>query len=242
MNYVYILECSDKTLYTGWTTNLNKRVKKHNNGNGAKYTRGRLPVKVKYFKKYSTRSEAMKREYAIKQLTKSKKKKLIKNFERSNSMDKIESFEVNHLNLDPGLYVSRKDSLGKEVLTTFDLRLTKPNDEPVMNTAPIHTIEHIGATFLRNHEEYSKDIIYFGPMGCRTGFYLIIKNDLESKDIVPLVKDMFEFIVDFEGDIPGENAKECGNYLDQNLKIAKYYSKRYLENVLNDIKAKQMKY
>jgi len=150
-------------------------------------------------------------------------------------MEKIASFTVNHLKLLPGIYVSRKDHVGQEVLTTFDLRMTAPNREPVMNTAECHTIEHLGATFLRNDPEYKDRVIYFGPMGCRTGFYLILAGDYESKDIVPLIRRTFEFIRDYKGDIPGAAARDCGNYLDQNLAMASWLAKRYLERDLADI-------
>ena len=129
-------------------------------------------------------------------------------------MDKIASFTVNHLDLIPGVYVSRKDYVGKEVLTTFDLRMTAPNREPVMNTAELHPIEHLAATYLRNNDEWKEKVIYFGPMGCRTGCYLILAGDYESKDVVGLVRDTFAFIADYEGEIPGAAAKDCGNYLE----------------------------
>ncbi len=150
-------------------------------------------------------------------------------------MEKIASFTINHLLLEPGIYVSRKDKVGCEVVTTFDLRLTTPNKEPVMSTAEVHTIEHLGATFLRNHSLWKEKVIYFGPMGCRTGFYMILHGDYESKDIVDLMKELFAFIVNFEGNIPGATPIECGNYSDQNLNIAKYWARRYLENTLNKI-------
>lgn len=120
-------------------------------------------------------------------------------------MEKITSFTIDHLKLVPGLYVSRKDCAGEQVITTFDIRMTNPNEEPVMNTAEVHTIEHLGATFLRNHRDYASKTLYFGPMGCRTGFYLLLVGDYESKDIVPLMKEMFAFIADFNGDVPGAN-------------------------------------
>ncbi|MCR5226297.1 MAG: S-ribosylhomocysteine lyase [Eubacterium sp.] len=148
-------------------------------------------------------------------------------------MEKIASFTVNHLNLFPGVYVSRQDKVGAETITTFDLRMTAPNREPVMNTAEMHTVEHLGATFLRNNEKYKDQIIYFGPMGCRTGFYLVIAGDYTSEDILPLVTEMYQFCADFEGDIPGAAARDCGNYLDQNLPMAKFISKRYLETLTN---------
>ena len=157
-------------------------------------------------------------------------------------MEKITSFTINHLLLQPGVYVSRKDPVGGTVVTTFDLRLTSPNAEPVMNTAEMHTIEHLAATFLRNHKDYGSKTVYFGPMGCRTGFYLLLTGDYESKDIVPLMIEMWEFIRDFEGDVPGASAKDCGNYLDMNLPMAKYLAKKYLENVLYDIKEERLVY
>ena len=150
-------------------------------------------------------------------------------------MEKIASFTIDHIKLEPGVYVSRKDFIGQEVITTFDLRMTSPNDEPVMNTAEMHTIEHLAATFLRNHKDYKDKTIYFGPMGCRTGFYLLLAGDLESKDIVPLMIEMYEFIRDFKDEVPGASAKDCGNYLDMNLGMANYLAKRYLDNVLYNI-------
>ena len=150
-------------------------------------------------------------------------------------MEKITSFTIDHLKLLPGVYVSRKDMVGDRVVTTFDIRMTRPNFEPVINTAELHTIEHLGATFLRNHKEWGENILYFGPMGCRTGFYLLLNGDYESKDIVSLLKEMFTFIKDFEGEVPGACAKDCGNYLDINLPMAKYIAKRYLNDVLVNI-------
>lgn len=241
MNYVYILKCADDTLYTGWTNNLNRRIAVHNSGNGAKYTRARLPVALVYYKKFSTRSEAMSREYYIKQMSRKQKERLVKNFERSKSMERIESFEVDHLKLLPGVYVSRKDTVGESLVTTFDLRMTEPNKEPVMNTATMHTIEHIGATYLRNHATIKDQVIYFGPMGCRTGFYLILSGVYESKEVVDLLIEMFDFIKNFEGEIPGASAKECGNYLDQNMEMAKYRSEKYLE-VLKNITKDRLEY
>ena len=157
-------------------------------------------------------------------------------------MEKIASFTVDHLRLLPGVYVSRKDTVGAEVLTTFDIRMTRPNFEPVMNTAEMHAIEHLGATFLRNHAEYASKTIYFGPMGCRTGFYLILAGDYKSEDIIPLLKEMFAFIRDYEGTIPGAAAKDCGNYLDMNLGMANYLAKRYLDNTLYGIDEKHLVY
>ena len=147
-------------------------------------------------------------------------------------MEKIASFTIDHLKLLPGIYVSRKDNVGNSVVTTFDIRVTRPNFEPVMNTAEIHTIEHLAATFLRNHKEYGEKIVYFGPMGCRTGFYLLLAGDYQSGDIVELIKEMFVFIRDYKDEVPGASAKDCGNYLDMNLPLAKYIAKRYLEETL----------
>ncbi|MDO4168412.1 MAG: S-ribosylhomocysteine lyase [Lachnospiraceae bacterium] len=157
-------------------------------------------------------------------------------------MDKIASFTVNHLDLLPGIYVSRKDYIGEEVLTTFDLRLTAPNREPVMNTAEIHTVEHLAATYLRNHEIYKDKIIYFGPMGCRTGFYLIVAGDYTSKEILPLVTSTFEFIRDYSDEIPGAHPRDCGNYLDMNLPMANYLAKRYLDYTLYQATDKNLNY
>ena len=149
-------------------------------------------------------------------------------------MEKITSFTIDHIKLQPGLYVSRKDHIGTEIITTFDLRLTKPNDEPVMNTAEMHTMEHLAATYLRNEPQWKDRVIYFGPMGCRTGFYLLLAGDLSSRDVLPLVTDCFRFIRDFHDEVPGASAKDCGNYLDMNLPMANYWGRKYtdlLENI-----------
>lgn len=157
-------------------------------------------------------------------------------------MEKIASFTIDHIKLQPGIYVSRKDFVGREVITTFDLRMTSPNEEPVMNTAEVHTIEHLGATFLRNHKTFSDKVIYFGPMGCRTGFYLLLAGDYESKDIVPLITEMFIFIRDFHDEVPGASAKDCGNYLDMNLNMANWLADKYLNNVLFNISEERLVY
>ena len=157
-------------------------------------------------------------------------------------MEKIASFTINHIKLRPGVYVSRKDTIGAEVITTFDLRMTSPNDEPVMNTAEMHTIEHLAATYLRNHPVYKEKTIYFGPMGCRTGFYLLLAGDLTSAQIIPLMIEMYEFIRDFTGEVPGASAKDCGNYLYMNLPMAKYLAKKYLEQVLYHIEKDRLVY
>ncbi len=157
-------------------------------------------------------------------------------------MEKIASFTIDHIKLQPGIYVSRKDKVGIETLTTFDLRMTSPNEEPVMNTAEMHTIEHLAATFLRNHADWKERVIYFGPMGCRTGFYLILAGDLESRDIVSLMQEMYKFIAEFEGDVPGASAKDCGNYLDMNLPMAKFLARKYLTEILDNISENRLTY
>lgn len=157
-------------------------------------------------------------------------------------MQKIASFTIDHIKLLPGIYVSRKDNVNGQIITTFDLRMTAPNREPVMNTAEVHTVEHLGATFLRNDEEYKDKVIYFGPMGCRTGFYLVLAGDYESKEIVALVKRMYKFMSTFEGEVPGASAKDCGNYLDMNLPMARYIAKKYLDEVLENISDERLIY
>lgn len=157
-------------------------------------------------------------------------------------MEKITSFTIDHIRLQPGIYVSRKDTFQDKVITTFDLRMTSPNEEPVMNTAEVHTIEHLGATFLRNHKDFGDRTIYFGPMGCRTGFYLLLAGDYSSKDIVPLITEMYEFIRDFKDEVPGASPKDCGNYLDMNLPMANFLADRYLKNVLYNIDESRLIY
>ena len=157
-------------------------------------------------------------------------------------MEKITSFTIDHIRLQPGLYVSRKDRVGAEMVTTFDLRLTKPNDEPVMNTAEMHTIEHLAATYLRNEPAWKEKVLYFGPMGCRTGFYLLLAGDLTSADILPLVRDCFAFIRDFRGGVPGASAKDCGNYLDMNLPMANFLAEKFYREVLLDISEERLVY
>ena len=157
-------------------------------------------------------------------------------------MQKITSFTIDHIKLVPGVYVSRKDPIGNEMITTFDLRMTSPNDEPVMNTAETHAIEHLAATYLRNHKKFGPKIIYFGPMGCRTGFYLLLAGDYDSKDIVGLMIELFEFIANFHNEVPGASAKDCGNYLDMNLPMARYLAKKYLNEVLYSISEEQLVY
>ena len=157
-------------------------------------------------------------------------------------MEKIASFTIDHTKLLPGVYVSRKDNVNGNVITTFDIRMTRPNYEPVMNTAEVHTIEHLAATFLRNHETYGGKVIYFGPMGCRTGFYLILSGDYESKDIIPLMNELYTFMSEFYDDVPGASARDCGNYLDMNLPMARYLSKKFLDEVLFNISDERLVY
>ena len=155
---------------------------------------------------------------------------------------RIPSFNVNHLKLLPGIYTSMKKEIGNNSVTTFDLRLCRPYVDPVLDTGSMHTIEHIGATYLRNLSEYKDIIVYFGPMGCRTGFYLILAGDFNSQDIVDLIKSLFQYIVDFSGEIPGASQIECGNYKDMNLDGAKSIAKKYIEETLNNISSINLNY
>ena len=148
-------------------------------------------------------------------------------------MEKIASFTIDHLRLQTGLYVSRVDCAGQEKITTFDIRMTRPNLEPVMDTAAVHAIEHLGATWLRNDPQWKDRVLYFGPMGCRTGFYLLLAGEYASSDVLPLVDGMFRFIAAYEGEIPGASAKDCGNYLDMNLPMARYHAEKYIREVLD---------
>ena len=157
-------------------------------------------------------------------------------------MERIASFQVDHIRLNRGIYVSRIDEINGNYLTSFDIRMKLPNREPVINIAELHTMEHLGATFLRNHSVWKEKIVYFGPMGCRTGFYLILKGKLKSKDIVELMKELYKFMAEFKGDIPGATAIECGNYLDQNLPMANYEAKKYLEETLENLGEENLNY
>lgn len=157
-------------------------------------------------------------------------------------MEKITSFTVNHLLLEPGVYVSRIDRVGTETVTSFDLRFTSPNREPVMNTAPVHAIEHLAATFLRNDPEWKDRVLYFGPMGCRTGFYLLLLGEHHPEEILPLLKRCCRFILDFSGEIPGARPRDCGNYSDMNLDMAKWWAGRYLRETLEQIDEAHMNY
>ena len=159
-------------------------------------------------------------------------------------MEKIASFTIDHIKLQPGIYVSRKDQIGQEVVTTFDLRMTSPNEEPVMNTAEVHTIEHLGATYLRNKEEIRDKVIYFGPMGCRTGFYVIFAGDLESSDIINVLREAADYVLGYDDNtpIPGYSPRDCGNYLDNNLKLAKIYMRKFKEEVLDNPVPERLNY
>ena len=157
-------------------------------------------------------------------------------------MEKITSFTIDHIRLLRGIYVSRKDEVGGETVTTFDIRMKEPNREPALGQGALHTIEHLAATYLRNHPIWSDKIVYWGPMGCLTGNYLLIKGDLESKDIVELMKRTSKFIADFEGEIPGQAAKDCGNYLLHDLPMAKYEARKYLDEVLCCIREENLIY
>ncbi|MBQ2949439.1 MAG: S-ribosylhomocysteine lyase [Prevotella sp.] len=157
-------------------------------------------------------------------------------------MKKIPSFTIDHDKLLRGIYVSRKDSVGDDTVTTFDIRMKEPNREPALHQGALHTIEHLAATFLRNDEEWQDRIVYWGPMGCLTGNYLLVKGDLESKDIVDLMKRTFRFIANYDGDIPGAAPKDCGNYLLQDLPMARYEAKKYLTEVLEVIKEENLIY
>jgi S-ribosylhomocysteine lyase len=157
-------------------------------------------------------------------------------------MEKIPSFTIDHIRLNRGVYVSRQDVVGGEVVTTFDVRMKEPNREPVLSPSAIHTIEHLAATFLRNHSVWADRIIYWGPMGCLTGNYLIVKGDLTSADILPLVKETFAFVAAYEGDVPGATARDCGNYLLMNLPEARWEARKYHDEVLENISAENLNY
>ena len=157
-------------------------------------------------------------------------------------MEKITSFTIDHIRLQTGLYVSRVDYAGEAAITTFDIRVTRPNTEPVMDTAALHAIEHLGATYLRNEPAWKDRVIYFGPMGCRTGFYLLLSGKLSSAEVLPLVRETFRFIENYEGEIPGASAKDCGNYLDLNLSMAKYYARKYIREVLETPAPERLNY
>lgn len=148
-------------------------------------------------------------------------------------MKKIPSFQVDHERLKRGVYVSRQDRVGDDVVTTFDVRMKEPNREPALSPSAIHTIEHLAATFLRNHPVWADRVVYWGPMGCLTGNYLLLRGDLTSEDVLPLVRETFEFIAQFEGEVPGQSPHDCGNYLLMNLPMARWEARKYLDEVLN---------
>ena len=158
-------------------------------------------------------------------------------------MKKIASFTINHTKLLRGIYVSRKDQLeGGGVVTTFDIRMKVPNKEPAVSVSALHTLEHLAATFLRNHPVWGPKIVYWGPMGCCTGNYLLVQGDLESRDIVPLMQETFKFIAEYDGDIPGATARDCGNYILHNLPMAKWEARKYLIEVLNNLTEANLNY
>ncbi len=155
---------------------------------------------------------------------------------------KVASFTIDHDRLERGIYVSRKDNVGSETLTTFDIRIKKPNTEPCMDTAAIHTLEHLMAVYLRGDKEWADRTIYVGPMGCRTGMYVIFKGELTSEDVIDIMKRTFKYIMDFEGEVPAASSKECGNYLDHNLEYAKWECRRFYEEILLNLKAENLNY
>lgn len=157
-------------------------------------------------------------------------------------MKKIPSFTIDHIRLKRGIYVSRRDEVGGEVITTFDVRMKEPNREPVLSPSAIHTIEHLAATFLRNHPQWGSSIIYWGPMGCLTGNYLIVKGELCPTDVLPLMKEVFAFVAGFEGDVPGASARDCGNYLLMNLPEARWEAAKYLHEVLECATGENLNY
>ena len=157
-------------------------------------------------------------------------------------MDKIPSFQIDHTRLLPGIYVSRRDSVGGETITTFDIRMKAPNREPALGQGALHTIEHLAATYLRNDAEWKDRVIYWGPMGCLTGNYLLLRGDLESEDIVSLMQRTFAFVADYEGEVPGTTARDCGNYLLHDLPMARWESAKYLHEVLEQMTEQNMVY
>ena len=157
-------------------------------------------------------------------------------------MKKIASFQVDHERLKRGIYVSRQDFVGGDVVTTFDIRMKEPNREPALSPSVIHTIEHLAATFLRNHPVWQDRIVYWGPMGCLTGNYLLVKGSLTARDVLPLMRETFEFIAQYEGDVPGASPHDCGNYLLMNLPMARWEARKYLEEVLNVATEENLRY
>ena len=157
-------------------------------------------------------------------------------------MEKIPSFTIDHCRLQRGIYVSRQDQVGEEVITTFDIRMKLPNREPALGQGAIHTIEHLAATYLRNDAEWGPRIVYFGPMGCLTGCYLLVRGDVQSRDMVDLIRRTFQFVADFTGDIPGAAPRDCGNWLLHDLPMARWESRKYVDEVLTDIHEENLVY
>lgn len=157
-------------------------------------------------------------------------------------MEKIPSFTIDHIRLKRGIFLSRQDNVGGEVVSTFDVRMKEPNREPVLSPSAIHTIEHLAATFLRNHPLWADRIIYWGPMGCLTGNYLIVKGDMSSADVLPLIKETFAFVASYDGEVPGATARDCGNYLLMNLPEAKWEARKYLTEVIENISEENLNY
>lgn len=157
-------------------------------------------------------------------------------------MEKIPSFTIDHCRLKRGIFVSRKDQVGGEVVTTFDIRMKEPNREPALHNGALHTIEHLAATYLRNHSEWKDRIVYWGPMGCLTGNYLLMRGDLQPADVLPLMQETFQFIASFEGEIPGAAPRDCGNYLLHDLPMARWEAQRFLDEVLLAMKPENTTY
>ena len=157
-------------------------------------------------------------------------------------MEKIASFQIDHLRLKRGIYVSRVDKFGDTVITTFDLRMKEPNNEPVMDVPALHTLEHLGATFLRSHPQWKDRTVYFGPMGCRTGLYMVLEGQLDSPAVVPLVQEFLKWTLAFRGDVPGATAIECGNWRDQNLDMAQWEARKYLNEVVASPRPENLNY
>lgn len=157
-------------------------------------------------------------------------------------MEKIASFQIDHLRLKRGIYVSRIDQFGTTVLTTFDLRMKEPNNEPVMDVPAFHTLEHLGATFLRSHPDWKDKTVYFGPMGCRTGMYMVLEGKHDSPTVVPLVQEFLRWVLAFQGEVPGASAKECGNWRDHNLAMAQWEARKYLDEVVAHPRAENLNY
>ena len=157
-------------------------------------------------------------------------------------MEKIASFQIDHLRLKRGIYVSRVDKFGSTILTTFDLRMKEPNVEPVIDIPALHTLEHMGATFLRSHENWKERTVYFGPMGCRTGMYMVLEGRHESASVVPLVQEFLRWTLAFKGEVPGASAKECGNWRDHNLEMAQWEARKFLDEVAASPRQENLNY